>query len=629
MLLTIAPKIFAGSFTYYKDGSNRPPVHQDPYVYDLNGDGVDEVIFGGLETQPNTPAEFSPLTVHIFGWKNGVFQNLSDQWLPNGAGDIYGVGSFEFGDFNGDGLTDIFLSAYADMDYVFSPYLLLNRDGFFTKQALPETLAWQHGSSTADLNADGYADVFATGYGSSPTLYLGGPAGLTPYLFTNFAGGSSVALGDFLGDGTTTAVITDFWQSGSDTMLARVRLSQGSKSATLEELGLLPAPLLENLNTTKEESHDARVEAVNFNADGLLDVVVYSRLGFDGSQWPVVSAVQLLQNQGKGMFVDVTADKLKGYVSASMIPYAPVIRDLNRDGLIDIYVDGATWNTVHNSASMLMQNSAGQFVDTARVDLSRQGATNGGVSTVAKGPDSNFYLVTQDIQGGRGFISSQLLTFPDRQASEKLQGTPLPDQIWGEGGNDTLTGGAGNDSLDGGAGVDTVAYSGSKSNYTLTKGASTYTVTDRTGVDGTDTLTNIERLQFSDRTVALDISGTAGQAYRVYQAAFNRTPDNGGLKYWIGLMDGGYTLAGVASGFIASAEFKTLYGSNPTNELFVSKLYDNVLHRAPDTGGYNYWVGLLNTKKIDNISALINFSESPENQAGVIGVIQNGIDLLN
>ena len=53
-----------------------------------------------------------------------------------------------------------------------------------------------------------------------------------------------------------------------------------------------------------------------------------------------------------------------------------------------------------------------------------------------------------------------------------------------------------------------------------------------------------------------------------------------------------------------------------------------MLHRTPDEGGYNYWVGLLNTKKIDTISTLINFSESTENQAGVIGVIQNGIDLL-
>ena len=194
-------------------------------------------------------------------------------------------------------------------------------------------------------------------------------------------------------------------------------------------------------------------------------------------------------------------------------------------------------------------------------------------------------------------------------------------------GKDVISGTTGNDTIDGGADADTVIYSGAKSAYSITNNTSSVTVSS--GADGTDTLTNIERIQFSDMTVALDISGIAGQAYRVYQAAFNRTPDNAGLKYWIGLMDGGYTLAGVASGFIASTEFKTLYGSNPTNELLVSKLYDNVLHRTPDEGGYNYWVGLLNTKKIDTISTLINFSESTENQAGVIGVIQNGINLLN
>jgi len=193
-------------------------------------------------------------------------------------------------------------------------------------------------------------------------------------------------------------------------------------------------------------------------------------------------------------------------------------------------------------------------------------------------------------------------------------------------GKDVISGTTGNDTIDGGADADTVIYSGAKSAYSITNNTSSVTVSS--GADGTDTLTNIERIQFSDMTVALDISGIAGQAYRVYQAAFNRTPDNAGLKYWIGLMDGGYALAGVASGFIASAEFKTLYGSNPTNELLVSKLYDNVLHRTPDAGGYNYWVGLLNSKKIDNISTLINFSESTENQAGVIGVIQNGIELI-
>jgi len=199
----------------------------------------------------------------------------------------------------------------------------------------------------------------------------------------------------------------------------------------------------------------------------------------------------------------------------------------------------------------------------------------------------------------------------------------------GNAANNSFKCSSGDDNLNGGLGLDKAIYTGNKSNYTLTKGTDTYIISDKTGIDGIDTLTNIERLKFSDQTLALDIDGIAGQAYRVYQATFNRTPDNDGLKYWIGLMDGGYTLAGVASGFIASAEFKTLYGSNPTNDLFVSKLYDNVLHRTPDEGGYNYWVGLLNTNKIDTISTLINFSESTENQSGVIGVIKNGIDLFN
>ena len=215
------------------------------------------------------------------------------------------------------------------------------------------------------------------------------------------------------------------------------------------------------------------------------------------------------------------------------------------------------------------------------------------------------------------------------RGNDTIEGMDGADYLQGGSGKDKLDGGAGDDTLDGGSDTDYIFYAGNRSNYTLTKGASTYIVTDNTGVDGADSVTNIERLQFSDRTVALDISGIAGQAYRVYQAAFNRTPDNGGLKYWIGMMDGGVSLPTVSSAFIASAEFKALYDSNPTNELFVSKLYDNVLHRTPDAGGYNYWVGLLNTNKIDSISTLINFSESTENQAGVIGVIQNGIDLLN
>jgi Ca2+-binding RTX toxin-like protein len=69
------------------------------------------------------------------------------------------------------------------------------------------------------------------------------------------------------------------------------------------------------------------------------------------------------------------------------------------------------------------------------------------------------------------------------------------DTLFGGLGNDFLNAGAGNDILDGGAGLDTAHYSGARSAYTITQAGATYTVT---GPEGSDTLTNIERIEFTD-----------------------------------------------------------------------------------------------------------------------------------
>ena len=79
-----------------------------------------------------------------------------------------------------------------------------------------------------------------------------------------------------------------------------------------------------------------------------------------------------------------------------------------------------------------------------------------------------------------------------------LHGGPGNDNISGDADNDTLTGAAGNDTIDGGTGTDTAIYYGVYANYTLTDVAGTITVTDNVGTDGTDTVTNVERLEFAD-----------------------------------------------------------------------------------------------------------------------------------
>lgn len=125
-------------------------------------------------------------------------------------------------------------------------------------------------------------------------------------------------------------------------------------------------------------------------------------------------------------------------------------------------------------------------------------------------------------------------------------------------------------------------------------------------------------------TLALDFDGTAGQAYRIYQAAFDRTPDTAGLSHWIKALDNGMTLQTAANGFVSSAEFQALYGPNISDEAFVGQLYQNVLGRAGEQAGIDYWGGRM-AAGVSRAEVLAGFSESAENIAGVAPAIADGI----
>jgi hypothetical protein len=197
--------------------------------------------------------------------------------------------------------------------------------------------------------------------------------------------------------------------------------------------------------------------------------------------------------------------------------------------------------------------------------------------------------------------------------------------------NESFSSSASNDRIDGGGGIDTVIYRCNRAYFTIVQTTTGWTV--QSDAEGLDTLINIERLRFADKTLALDIASeagkNAGKGYRIYQAAFNRTPDAGGLKFWVGKMDDGMDLVEVSARFIDSDEFRALYGTNPTDEVFVTKLYENVLHRKPDQGGLDYWVDQLKRGLKTRPKVLADFSESLENQANVWETIKNGIELPN
>ncbi|WEJ59171.1 DUF4214 domain-containing protein [Devosia sp. FJ2-5-3] len=139
---------------------------------------------------------------------------------------------------------------------------------------------------------------------------------------------------------------------------------------------------------------------------------------------------------------------------------------------------------------------------------------------------------------------------------------------------------------------------------------------------------NIERLQFNDGILAFDIDGAPGQMVRLYKAAFNRDPDDAGLGFWIRHQDDRIAdLKAVAAGFMGSAEFAALYGTEATvsNSAFVGLLYTNALGREKDQAGFDFWVGQLESGQYSRQDMLLFFADSAENKATTAPGMADGI----
>jgi serralysin len=209
----------------------------------------------------------------------------------------------------------------------------------------------------------------------------------------------------------------------------------------------------------------------------------------------------------------------------------------------------------------------------------------------------------------------ELLRFSDRRLA--LSDIAAAAVVSGGAGNDVLLAQAGNLKVDGGAGIDTLVFSGSGKSASVRTVAGAVVISD--GANN-DVLSGVERVQFSDWALALDTDGSAGQLYRLYGAMFARAPDEGGLGFWLQARDRGVSVESVANDFINSAEFIRLYGANLSNEAFVTQLYRNVLHREPDVSGYAFHLTDLQHGS-SRAHVLVNFSESPEYIAALVGVM--------
>jgi hypothetical protein len=116
-----------------------------------------------------------------------------------------------------------------------------------------------------------------------------------------------------------------------------------------------------------------------------------------------------------------------------------------------------------------------------------------------------------------------------------------------------------------------------------------------------------------------EFQGNVAPVARLYFTYFLRIPDYGGLKFWMNYYSG-HSLDEISNFFAQSPEFISTYGSL-NNGQFVTLVYNNVLGRQPDQGGFDFWKGQLDSNSMTRGQVMLGFSESAEYKQASLDMI--------
>jgi Ca2+-binding RTX toxin-like protein len=195
--------------------------------------------------------------------------------------------------------------------------------------------------------------------------------------------------------------------------------------------------------------------------------------------------------------------------------------------------------------------------------------------------------------------------------------------------NDTIKGAPGIDFFDGGLGLDTVVYSGPQERYTINKSGNRYVVSEPTGSDDTDYLVNIERLQFANGKVALDVeNGNAGEAAKLIGALLGPTyvKDKALAGIVINLLDQKYTSDTIANLGLATPMYLSMAGSS-SNTDFVKQVFTNVVGRPPTPSESSTYVNMLDAGTSQSALALMAaHTDLNAARINLVGLVQHGLE---
>ncbi|MFN6255316.1 beta strand repeat-containing protein, partial [Microcystis sp.] len=221
-----------------------------------------------------------------------------------------------------------------------------------------------------------------------------------------------------------------------------------------------------------------------------------------GGTAPVVSGVT--------MDVDVTGNTVSAATNAIFVRD---LHDAASNGPVTFTGLDVTGNTINSGVVQIGRLESSQPAADGLLNITGATTIDGSANNDTVQVEGSGTVTFNAGDGNDTFIGGTGNdTINGDAGNDTLSGGDGNDQISGNGGNDTigggagddnLEGGAGDDNLEGGAGTDTAIYTGNFADYTITGLANNFTIVNNLDdlPDGTDTVQNVEFLQFADVTV--------------------------------------------------------------------------------------------------------------------------------
>ena len=438
------------------------------------------------------------------------------------------------GDINGDGLDDIFIGHSNEE----GPYELIQQnDGTFLYSLQPlyvKLLNWPLtneitgfnvllDAALVDINNDGFDD-FIAGFGSGSASSL---------IFINdngqFSEDSKIALPDSV-YGTENqyhmkTMPSDFDHDG-DIDLAihwaraepyyggnyiQILLNDGQGNFT-DVTNLIPSNSLQDAYGSRLEWREPW-QLIDMNNDGHMDIAGSRSTG-------TVPLMYLNDGEGRFEIKEIALDSSHDSSNGTILGY----EDFDQDNIMEIVIFRTSWTNMSAEESInsfyLLEMSATigtgpDYVSAAdsgapgfneRYYLNENTSAEDAVTAGTYASGLKHYLAVGKDEGLKTFaINTKVHGYSGNDNIVLREGD---ETAYGYAGKDTIEGSAGNDAIDGGTGLDTAIYKDSSSAYTLTANddgtVSVVHSSPSEGAtdEGSDTLTSIEKMQFSDKTLS-------------------------------------------------------------------------------------------------------------------------------